>query len=253
MADLEAVLDRAEAAGVLALVTAGSDVESSSRAVALAERYPQVYAAVGVHPHHADQLNVSALKTLRRLCGHPKVVAIGEIGLDFYRKLVAPEVQERALLLQLELASELGLPVVLHSRQATEAMLGHLGPWADREAGRNGPRLLGLRHCFDGAWEEASWYGEHGFLVSFAGNTTYRANSALREVAARLPLEWLAVETDAPLLPPQRWRGRRNEPAYLWDTVECIAAARRVPAETVAGATLRNVVQLFRLPIGVSV
>lgn len=233
-----------------ALVTAGSDIGSSARALALAEQHPQVYAAVGVHPHHADQLDADALEALRRMAGHAKVVAIGEIGLDFYRKLVAPEVQERAFALQLELAAELGLPVVVHSRQATEAVVARLGPWVERQRRRGTPGLLGLRHCFDGEMEEARWYGEHGFLVSFAGNITYRGSGRLREVAAALPLEWLAVETDAPLLPPQAHRGRRNEPAYVLETVECIAHARAVPAEHVAEATSRNAARLFRLPVG---
>lgn len=243
-ADREAVLTRAREAGVEAFVAIGTDLASSERAIELAAREPDVYATVGVHPHDASTLDVPALDRLRVLAKAPKVVAIGEIGLDFYRNLSTPEQQRRAFRRQLTVAVELGLPVVIHSRDADEASFEILDEYA-RHAKLPEGHSLGVMHCYAGDLPLAQRYVELGFLISISGICTYPKAEKTCAVAAGLPLESLAVETDAPYLAPKSHRGRRNEPAYVRETVEHIAQLRGQPYETVARATTASVARLF--------
>ncbi|HEU4759958.1 MAG TPA: TatD family hydrolase [Dehalococcoidia bacterium] len=247
-ADRDAVLQRAREAGVSAFVTIGTDLESSRRAVDLADSHENVYAAVGFHPHSAKEMTRADTDALWRLADSPKVVAIGEIGLDFYRNLSAPDVQRGAFLQQLELARALSLPVVIHSRDADEETFETLARY-EAKALPDWPkdRPLGIMHCFAGDLMLALRYIQLGFMVSVPGACTYPKADRLCAVAGGIPLRWLAVETDAPYLPPQSQRGRRNEPAYLAETVQRIADLRGEPVQEVCDRTASATAWLFAL------
>ena len=242
-ADRDEVLTRARAAGVDTIITVGADLASSRQAVALAERHPWIYAAVGVHPHDAVQADEAALAELARLAGHERVVAIGEIGLDFYRDLSPRPAQREALWAQLALARRLDLPVVVHDREAHAEVLAALRDWAH---GYDGAR--GVLHCFSGDEDMAREAIGLGFYISFAGPLTYAKASRLQRLAATLPLDRLLVETDCPYLTPEPRRGRRNEPANVRLVAERMAALRGLPLAAVAQATTANAGRLFGLP-----
>lgn len=246
--DRDEVLDRARQAGVSAFVVIGTDLESSWRAVDLADSHSDVYAAVGVHPHDAKDLDDRTLGALERLADSPKVVAIGEIGLDYYRKLSPPEAQMDAFHRQLDLARRLSLPVVIHSREADGETYDVLASYEER-ALPDWPkdRPLGVMHCFAGDLMLALRYIQIGFMISIPGTCTYPKADRVGAVAGGIPLRWMAVETDAPSLPPQPHRGRRNEPAYLPDTVARIAELRGDSVQTVAERTAMATAWLFGL------
>ncbi|HIC92753.1 MAG TPA: TatD family deoxyribonuclease, partial [Anaerolineae bacterium] len=194
--DREEVIERALAAGVRRIINVGADLASSRRAVALAEAHPPIYAAVGVHPHDAKTLTDEALAELLGLARHPKVVAIGEIGLDFYRDLSPREAQRQAFERQLALARELGLPVIVHDRNAHAEVMDVL-----RRRG-----LRGVLHCFSGDLEMARQAIEMGFYISVAGPATFKNAKRLPEIVRQLPLERLLIETDCPYLAPHPHR-----------------------------------------------
>ncbi len=236
--DLDAVITRAVEAGVSAMVTAGADAASSRAALAIASQYENVYAAVGIHPHHAETFNADTLNEIRTLAQHPRVVAIGEIGLDFHYADGAPRaVQERNFQAHLDLAQELGKPVVIHDRDAHAAIMEIL-------ARRQGaPR--GMLHCFSGDLEMARQAIALGHYVSFAGNLTFRNAQTLGAVARALPLEQLLLETDAPYLSPRR--GRRNEPANVVLVAQKISELLGVETRKVEEVTRQNSENLFGL------
>ena len=246
--DRDDVLDRARQAGVSAFVVIGTDLDSSWRAVDLADSHSDVYAAVGVHPHDAKDLDDRTLGALERLADSPKVVAIGEIGLDYYRKLSPPEVQIDAFHRQLDLARRRSLPVVIHSREADVETYDVIASYEER-ALPDWPkdRPLGVMHCFAGDLMLALRYIQIGFMISIPGTCTYPKADRVGAVAGGIPLRWMAVETDAPYLPPQSHRGRRNEPAYLPDTVARIAELRGDSVQTVAERTAIATAWLFGL------
>ena len=233
--DREVVFQRAEESGVVAVVNVGADLASSRAAIELAEQNDFVYAAVGVHPHSAKKVTQGVLNELRTLARHPKVVAIGEIGLDYYRDLSPRPVQRTAFAQQLELASELGLPVVIHSRDAYKDVLQGLRGWEG----------TGVVHSYSGGTRYLDDTLALGFCVGISGPVTFPKASQLREVAANVPLERLLVETDCPYLTPVPYRGRRNEPSYVRYIVEEVARARGEPKETVAQVTADNAGRLF--------
>ena len=246
--DRDEVLDRARQAGVSAFVVIGTDLESSRRAVDLADSHSDVYAAVGVHPHDAKDLDDRTLGALERLADSPKVVAIGEIGLDYYRNLSPPEAQIDAFQRQLDLARRLSLPVVIHSREADGETYDVIASYEER-ALPDWPkdRPLGVMHCFAGDLMLALRYIQIGFMISIPGTCTYPKADRVGAVAGGIPLRWMAVETDAPYLPPQPHRGRRNEPAYLPDTVARVAELRGDSVQTVAERTAIATAWLFGL------
>ena len=239
-ADREAVLERARAAGVTLALTIGSgegppDLEVATR---LAEAVPWLYATVGVHPHEAFKADQAAFESLERLCSHPKVLAIGEIGLDYHYDHSPREVQREVFAAQLRIARRAGKPVVIHTREAWDDTVSIL---------REHWQGTGVMHCFSGGWDEAVESLDLGFYLSFAGILTFPKASALRQTAARLPLDRLLIETDAPYLAPAPHRGRRNEPAFVIHTAEALAQARGVPLEEVVAQTTANFVRLFQL------
>ncbi len=246
--DRDEVLDRARQAGVSAFVVIGTDLESSWRAVDLADSHSDVYATVGVHPHDAKDLDDRTLGALERLADSPKVVAIGEIGLDYYRNLSPPEAQIDAFHRQLDLARRLSLPVVIHSREADGETYDVIASYEER-ALPDWPkdRPLGVMHCFAGDLMLALRYIQIGFMISIPGTCTYPKADRVGAVAGGIPLRWMAVETDAPYLAPQPHRGRRNEPAYLSDTVARIAELRGNSVQTVAERTAMATAWLFGL------
>jgi TatD DNase family protein len=241
------VLDRARAAGVTGNVVVGIDAEGSRRATALAALHGDVYAAVGFHPHEAKSLDAEALRLLRELAREPGVVALGEIGLDFYRNLSPKDAQERAFREQLDLAADLGLPVIIHSRQAETETLEIVERWAQENPALKQPR--GVLHCFAGNAATAERYVEMGFFISVAGNVTYPNAGRLRSVIAGVPLDRLLIETDCPFLAPQSRRGRRSEPADVAETAKEVAAVKRTSYGDVARATTENARLLFRIQV----
>jgi TatD DNase family protein len=247
-ADREEVLDRAREAGVSAFVVVGTDLESSWRGVDLADSHSDVYAAVAVHPHNAKNLDDRTMGALERLADSPKVVAVGEIGLDHHRMLSPPEAQLDAFRRQLDLARRLSLPVVIHSRDADEETYRVLAPY-EEQALPDWPkdRPLGVMHCFAGDLTLALRYIQIGFILSIPGTCTYPKADRICAVASGIPLRWMAVETDAPYLAPQARRRSRNEPAYLVDTVTRIAELRGDSFQNVASGTALATAWLFGL------
>lgn len=238
-ADRAAVLERASASGVGRIIEIGYDLPSSHAAIALAEAHPQVFAVVGVQANHLADLPSDWLAQVRILAAHPRVVAIGEIGLDFYWKKAPLEAQERVFRAQLGLARELGLPVVIHSREAHADTLRILDA-----AARGQP---GVMHSFIGAWAFAQGCLDIGFLLSFSGPLTFSKLNELHEVARRVPRDMFLAETDSPYLTPHPHRGRRNEPAYVAYVVRQIAELRGEPSEQVAAQIWANAERLFSL------
>ena len=240
--DRQTVIRRAEAAGVRWIVNPGADLESSQRAIRLAEVYAGIYAAVGVHPHDAQTVTPSTLRELRRLARHPRVVAIGEIGLDYYRDLSPRQMQREAFRQQLELAGELCLPVILHDRDAHDDVLSILDEW--KTGRRDRP---GLFHAFSGDIAMAQRVVEMGYYLAIGGPVTFRNAGHLREVAVAAPADRLVVETDCPYLTPHPHRGKRNEPAFVRLVVERIATLRGESIDAIARQTTQNARALFGL------
>jgi TatD DNase family protein len=233
-----AVLERARAAGVERVVAVGSGIASCRATLALAEREDGVFAALGLHPHQAGEVGQAELTELRTLLAHPKAVAVGETGLDFYRDYAPRERQRQVFHAQVTLASELRLPLVIHSRAADEETVAVL-------SGLDG-RAPVVLHCFSslgllGPAVERGWY------VSFAGNVTYPKAAELRTAATRVPVERLLTETDSPYLAPQPVRGRRNEPANVVHTLTALAAARGEERDDLARAVEANADSAFGL------
>jgi len=248
-ADREAVIERARAAGVVGVLNVGTDLVSSRRAVALAAQRHMVYAAVGVHPHDAKKLDGATLAELRNLAQEPKVVAVGEIGLDFYRDLSPRDQQRRAFQAQLAWAARLSKPVIIHDREAHEEVLGILTDWGqDLKRSPLGGRL-GVLHTFSGDLAMAERVVDLGFYIGISGPATYQNARHLPEVVRALPLDRLLVETDCPYLAPHPHRGRRNEPAYVGLVAERIAACKGLPVGEVAEATTANAQRLFGLTV----
>jgi TatD DNase family protein len=241
--DRERVWQRALAAGVAVLINPGADLESSRRAVRLAERNERVFAAVGVHPHAAATLDDAALDELRQLAAHPRVVAIGEIGLDYYRDLSPRVQQQMALTKQLELATEMHLPIIVHQREAADDVMAALRRW--RSIAIDRPR--GVLHAFSGNLAMAREAIQLGFCIGVAGPVTFQNARQLPEVISRLPVDSLVVETDAPYLTPHPHRGQRNEPAYLPLVVHRVAELVSQPPEMAAAQLTATARRLFRL------
>ena len=238
--DRGAVLERAQEAGVHGIMVIGFDLETSRGAIALAEKYDQIYATVGMHPHDAKDLDDETVRVFRDLAAHPKVVALGEMGLDYYRDLSPRPIQKATFECQLDLAEELDFPIVIHNREAYHDILPIL-------QARHG-RVRGVMHCFSGDVEIMHQSLALGFYIGIGGPVTYRKSNALQEVAQKVPADALLVETDCPWLAPQFRRGKRNEPAYVRATANKIAELRGISLEEIGEITTQNFERLFITP-----
>ena len=236
--DRDATIRRAFENGISHILTIGCDLESSRQSVAIAEQYETVYAAVGIHPHDAQTLDHETLEQLRVLLQHPKVVALGEIGLDFFRDRSPRDIQRQAFREQIRLALEMDKPIIVHDRDAHDEVVAVLRD-------ENAARVGGVLHCFSGDLSMARACLEMGFYLSFTGNLTYPKNEILREVVRGVSIDRMLVETDCPYLAPQKYRGKRNEPAYVRHTAEKIAEIKGLSFADVARVTSRNCHDLF--------
>ena len=238
--DRDEVVVRATAVGVQRIIVPALDLQNCETVLALTERYEGVYAAVGVHPNSSADWQDGWIGALREMAQAEKVVAIGEIGLDYYWDDVPKPVQHRALGQQLELAAALGLPVIIHNREASGDVLALLreSPLAYREN-------AGVLHSFSADWETAVAALDMGFYLGFTGPVTFKKAAELRQIAVKAPLDRILVETDAPFLTPQPYRGKRNEPAYVRFVAERIAAERGLDTAVFAQHTTENAQRLF--------
>ncbi len=236
--DRDAVIQRAKEAGIAYFINIGSTLESSNASCALAQKYAEVYASVGVHPHDADTFDFQAENKLKSLAQNNKVVAIGETGLDYYRNLSGKENQKQAFLKQIALAKELNLPVVVHCRQAEEETLQIL---------KAALPLKAVVHCFSGDESFLKKCLDCGFFISYTCNITYKKASILRDMVKLTPLDKLMLETDAPYLSPEGFRGQRNEPAQIKLLAEEVSRIKGVSFEEIAGRTTQNAKGFFNL------
>ncbi len=242
-ADREAMLERAQGAGVRTLLAIGNgpQVEKLGAAIPYAEQHAWIYASAGIHPHEARHATEAHYAELDRLAQHPRVIAWGEIGLDYHYDHSPRDVQGRVFRRQLQQARAAKRPIVIHCREAWPECLKILDDeWRSAALG-------GIFHCFSGTLAEARQGMDMGFLVSFAGNVTYPKARNLRDLAREIPLDRLLIETDSPFLAPQPYRGKRNEPAYVAEVAQTIANVRNLAAPEVAGVTAGNFRRLFGL------
>lgn len=253
--DLPQVVQRARQAGVGRMLNPGIDLPSSQAAIALAERYPEIYAAVGLHPNDATAWTEQTLAGLQTLAQHPKVVAIGEIGIDYYRERAPQALQRRVFQAQLALAGSLGLPVVIHTRdkspsdrQATADALDLLEAWQQglQQAGSPLAQRPGVLHSFGSGLDEARRALKLNFKIGITGPVTFRSAAALQQLVIDLGPQDLLIETDAPFLTPHPFRGKRNEPAHVFHVADKIAQLLGLPFEQIATTTTANAERLFR-------
>ncbi|MDD5713077.1 MAG: TatD family hydrolase [Smithellaceae bacterium] len=237
--DRDLVVARAKQAGVGLIVTVGTNLADCRKAVGIASRFAEVYAALGIHPHDAKEIEEDTYPQLQELAAEAKVVAYGEIGLDFFRDLSPRELQIKRCQEQLEIAAALKLPVIIHDRGAHDEILRLLAPWKGERRG--------VIHCFSGDAAMARRCIDMGFLISIPGAVTFNKAEVMQQVVREVPLEHMMVETDAPYLTPQPHRGKRNEPAYVVHTARKVAELKDMSFEEVAEATTRNAKKFFGL------
>ncbi len=247
--DYDAVAKRAFAAGIKKIINVGTRLDSSHKAIEFADKYADMYAIVGIHPHHADKLETGWEDTLKTLTQHPKVLAIGEIGMDYYpyasNGVVNPKIQRTTFEKQIEIACKAGLPLQIHNRQAGEDVIEILTHYKNSLL-----PVPGMFHCFAGSMEVLKAALELGFFIGFDGNVTYSGiakgeKTALPDLASYVPLDRIVVETDAPFLTPIPHRGTRNEPAYAIITAQFLATHKNVPYATFVEQVVRNVYTVF--------
>ena len=245
--DLEVVLERAAQAGVTRILVPGIDLPTSRLAVEIAERHPSVFAAVGIHPSEASSWDATTLTELEELAHHPRVVAIGEIGLDYYRDHAPRDLQRQVFHQQLELAFDAGLPVSVHNREAFDDLWFELSGWQEcvRQSGSPLADLPGVLHSFDGNLPQAEQALRSGFFLGISGPVTYKNATQRQDLLHQIPVSAMLVETDAPYLSPHPFRGQRNEPAHTRLIVEKIASLHHMDINVVAQETAINAARLF--------
>lgn len=238
--DVEEVIARALEAGVEKMVVIGFDRKTINKAMELTEQYPFIYAVVGWHPVDAIDCTKEDLEWIETLAAHPKVVGIGEIGLDYYWDKSPKDVQQQLFRKQIRLAQKVELPIIIHNRDATADVVRIL---KEEEAEKTG----GIMHCFSGSVETAKECISMNFMISLGGPVTFKNAKTPKEVATEIALEYLLIETDAPYLAPHPYRGKRNEPAYVTLVAEEIARLKGLSVEVVAKATTANALKLFQI------
>lgn len=246
--DLEDVLNRSGHSGVAGILSVAIDLDDARRTLCLANERSHLRAAVGIHPNYAADFDPTAIGLLKNLANNNSVVAIGEIGLDFYRDFTPVAKQIEAFEAQLGLAAELGLPVTVHNRQADGEVMARLERHSRAAAGKLEGRPPGVLHCFSGDHKLAARALAAGYLISLAGNLTYRRANALRAVAQWLPEEAILIETDAPYLAPVPFRGKRNEPKHVVETFRLLTEIRKTTSESLAGQLQSNCHRVFGWP-----
>ena len=237
--ELDAIVARAEAVGIGRMVTISTRVRQHDALLAIAQRFPNVYCSVGTHPHHADEEDGIPAEELIELTQHPKVVALGEAGLDYFYDNGSPEAQERGFRAHIAAARATGLPLVIHTRDADE----DCGRILEDEMAKGSFRAV--LHCYTGGRELAMKAIGLGLSISFTGILTFKKSQALRDLAAELPADRIMVETDAPYLAPGKYRGKRNEPSYVVETAKVLAETRGVSVDEIARQTTENFFRLF--------
>lgn len=236
--DLTEVIDRAAEAGVDYIIVPGTDLKTSREAVELADRFENIYAAVGVHPHDTKEWKEEWLKDLEELTGTEKVVGIGEIGLDYYYDFSPKDIQNIAFKDQIDFAIDKDLPVVVHNRESNEDMMTTI-------RGYEGKKLKAQFHCFAGSAEDAQELISLGHLISFPGNITFKKQDSLREIVSAIPPEKLMIETDSPFMTPVPHRGKRNEPMHVKLVAEQLAEIHSLSFEDAAKITSENAINFF--------
>ncbi|MCH1626949.1 TatD family hydrolase [Ferdinandcohnia quinoae] len=236
--DLEEVIERAQSEGVTTIVVVGFDRETITRAIELAEQYEFIYATVGWHPVDAIDMTDEDLKWIEELCSHPKVVALGEMGLDYYWDKSPKDIQKEVFRKQIALAKKVKLPIIIHNREATSDIMEILQE-------ENASEVGGIMHCFTGSVEVAKQCIDMNFYISFGGPVTFKNAKKPKEVAAEIPLDRLLIETDCPYLTPHPFRGKRNEPSYVKYVAEQIAELKGLPFEEIAAKTSENAKRFF--------
>lgn len=237
-ADRQAILDGLPAKGIVGMMNVGCCLETSKQCIQMAEQYPYIYAAVGTHPDAAGEVNEDVIGAYRKMLSHPKVKAIGEIGLDYYYETVPREIQQRAFAMQLELAQETGYPVIVHERNAHDDGMRMV----KRFKGVNG-----VFHCYSGSAEMARQLVDMGWYIGFTGVLTFKNARKAVETAERIPLERIVLETDSPFMAPEPFRGKRNDPGYLYRMAEQLAQIRGMDTEEIFAITTQNAKRLYRL------
>ena len=238
--DRESLMESFAGAGVGLVMNAGCSLESSRDIVAMAEKYPWLYASVGSHPDSADEVDETVLEEYRKLCKQSdKVKAIGEIGLDYYYEDIPREIQQRAFRMQMALAQELDMPVIVHERDAHNDGLAIIKEF---------PSVKGVFHCYSGSAEMARQLVNLGWYIGFTGVLTFKNARKAVETAASIPLDRIVLETDCPFMAPEPYRGKRNHPGYLYRMAEKLAEIRGISVEEVHAATLENGKRLYRIP-----
>lgn len=238
--DCQEVIARAKDAGVKTIFAIGIDLESSRAAAELASCHDNIYASIGIHPHHAQEAGDEAYRVFSELASQPKVVGSGEIGIDLFKDYAPVDIQTKVFKEQLELAKNLELPVIIHDRDAHDLILEILQESGPYPAG-------GVIHCFSGDKDVARRFLDFGFYLSIPGVVTFKKAIELQEAAAFIPLNKMLVETDGPYLAPEPWRGKRNEPAYTLYTAEKIAQLKGISLDEVARQTTENIASLFAI------
>ena len=237
--DREALLENFRDARVGLVLNAGCSLESSKDCIALAERYPWIYASVGTHPDSADEVDETVLEAYRQMCSHEKVKAIGEIGLDYYYETIPRDVQQRAFRMQMRLAQELDMPVIVHERNAHDDGMTIVKEF---------PKVKGVFHCYSGSAEMARQLVNIGWYIGFTGVLTFKNARKAVETAQRIPLERIVLETDCPFMAPEPYRGKRNHPGYLMQMALKLAQIREMDVEDVIRVTTENAKRLYRIP-----
>jgi len=235
--DLDGVLSRANELGVNKFICVGTNLSDSYESLSLAQKYKSIYATAGIHPHDSKDAAKDDLQELRKLLDNEKIVAVGEMGLDYFRNISNPDTQKIFFKHQLKLAEEINKPIVFHNREADEDIINILSDF---------PNVIGVAHCFSSSYETAIKLIEMGFFISFSGNLTFK-NSHLPEVAKKLPLDRLLVETDSPFLSPVPFRGKTNEPGRARYVVEKLAEIFDSDIDQIASITTANAKNLFNL------
>ncbi len=234
--DREALMAGLAAKGIGYVMNAGCSLQSSRDIVQMAERYPWLYASVGSHPDSADEVNEEVIEEYRRLCRHEKVKAIGEIGLDYYYEDIPRDIQQNAFRMQMALAKELDMPVIVHEREAHDDGMRIVKEF---------PTVTGVFHCYSGSAEMARQLVKLGWYIGFTGVLTFKNARKAVETAASIPLERIVLETDCPFMAPEPYRGKRNDPGYLIKMAEKLAEIRNLSTEEIIAVTTENAKRLY--------